>query len=491
MNFSALLSKIDEFAWGPWLLVIMVGTGIYLTVRTKFLQFDKFGYAMKNTLGKITSKQKAGIGEITPFQAVTTALAGTVGVGSVAGATGAIAIGGPGAVFWMWVSALFGMVTKYFEVTLAVRFRERNEKGEWAGGPMYYIKNGLGKKWNFLAVLFCIFGGLACIGTGGMTQINSIAASVNTFIDSLSEGFTKAHTVSFMGQKAPVVSIIIGASIAVLVAVILLGGVKRIGSVTEKLVPFMAVVYVAACIIVVVGNANIIGEVFRWIFVCAFKPKSVMGGAVGSTMMIAMSKGIGRGVFSNEAGLGSAPMAHATTSEKNPVKQGLFGIFEVFMATFVICTLTALVVLSGIYRLYGKGVRFSWGKNAGTELVSRAFGTVIGDRLGSAVVAVGIALFALSTILGWALYGSRCWGFLFGKKAETAFYVVFVAGIFFGSFLKLDVVWTISDIFNAFMALPNLIAVLALSPVVIRLTKDHFSPSSSADAAVQSRRKAG
>ncbi len=474
MTFAEIVAKVDGFAWGPWLLILLVGTGIYMSCRVGFIQFGKFGYAMKNTLGRMFEKSEAGEGEITPFQAVTTALAGTVGTGNIAGVTGAIAIGGPGAVFWMWISALFGMVTKYSEVFLAVKYRERNDKGEWAGGPMYYITNGMGKNWKWLAVLFALLAGLASFGIGNMTQVNTIATSINTFID-VCGGNTAANTITLMGNAVPVSSLIIGIIVAVIAAVVLIGGVKRIGSVTEKLVPFMAVVYIIASIAVVIGNAGELGKVFGWIFQGAFTPKGVLGGAVGSTIMLTIQKGVGRGVFSNEAGLGSAPMAHASSSETNPVKQGLFGIFEVFMDTIVICTLTALVVLTGISKLYAGGADFAWGASAGTELVSASFGTILGNGLGAFIVALGIALFALSTILSWALYGTRCMEYLFGTKARLPYLIVFVLAIVVGATLKLDVVWNLADALNGFMAVPNLIAVLVLSPVVIKATKEHFS----------------
>ncbi|MBO5868955.1 MAG: sodium:alanine symporter family protein [Oscillospiraceae bacterium] len=452
------------------MLVLLVGTGVYISIRLGFMQFRKFGYAMKNTLGKIFTKQEAGEGEITPFQSVTTALAATVGTGNIAGVTGAIAIGGPGAVFWMWVSALFGMLTKYSEVVLAVHFRERNEKGEWAGGPMYYIKNGLGKKWNWLAIFFCIMAAIAALGVGNMTQINTITTSINTAIDAFG-GNTAANAVMIFGNPVPVTSLVIGILTAIIVAVVLFGGTKRIGSVTEKLVPFMAVVYILAAIVVVLFNVDSVGRVFAMIFEGAFNPQAVTGGAVGVVLMTTIQKGIGRGVFSNEAGLGSAPMAHASTSEKNPVKQGLYGIFEVFISTMLICTLTALVVLCGV----DKGVNVAWGKDAGTNLVIASFGLIFGQQVGALLIAVAIGLFSLSTILGWALYGCRCCEFMFGSKSIPVYQVIYVLMTVLGAMLELDVVWSISDTMNGFMAIPNLIAVLCLSGVVIKLTKEHFN----------------
>ena len=469
MTFAELVKILNDLAWGPWMLVLLVGTGVYLSIRVGFIQFVKFGYAMKNTVGKVFSKQSAGEGEITPFQAVTTALAATVGTGNIAGVTGAIAIGGPGAVFWMWLSALFGMVTKYAEVVLSIRYRERNEKGEWVGGPMYYIKNGLGKNWNWLAVVFSLLGALAAFGIGNMTQVNTIAGSINTAIDAFG-GNTAANSIMFLGQNVPVSSIVIGAIIAATVALVLFGGIKRIGSVAEKLVPVMAAVYILCGLSVVIPNIGSMGKIFAMIFKGAFSAEAALGGAFGITIMTTIQKGVGRGVFSNEAGLGSAPMAHAASSESDPVKQGLYGIFEVFMDTIVICTLTALTVLCA----QENGVPIVWGQSAGTELISAAFSTVFGSKIGSLIVAVSISLFALTTILSWSLYGSRCCEYLLGTKAVPVYQTIFVCVVVIGATLKLELVWNIADTLNGFMALPNLIALLGLSGVVIKLTKEHF-----------------
>lgn len=470
MTFSDIVSYLNGIAWGPWMLVLLVGTGIYLSVRVGFIQFGKFGYVMKNTIGKVFSKQTAGDGEVTPFQAVTTALAATVGTGNIAGVTGAIAVGGPGAVFWMWVSALFGMVTKYAEVVLAIRYRERNEKGDWVGGPMYYIKNGMGKKWGWLAAVFSLLGAMAAFGIGNMTQVNTIASSINNAIDAFG-GNTMANTLTMFGQVVPVSSIVIGAIVAAVVAMVLFGGIKRIGAVAEKLVPFMAAIFITCGLAVVLSNLSSVGKVFGMIIKGAFSAEAALGGAFGITIMTTIQKGVGRGVFSNEAGLGSAPMAHAASSETDPVKQGLYGIFEVFMDTIVICTLTALTVLCAVEG----GVPITWGQSAGTELVGAAFGSVLGVKLGALIVAVSITLFALTTILSWSLYGSRCCEYLLGIKAVPVFQTIFVAVIVIGATLKLELVWNIADTLNGFMAVPNLIALLALSGVVIKLTKAYFS----------------
>ena len=467
-SFSDFVDVLNGIAWGPWMLLLLVGTGVYLSFRVGFIQFAKFGYTMRNTLGKIFKKTAAGEGEVTPFQAVATALAATVGTGNIAGVTGAICVGGPGAVFWMWISALFGMVTKYAEVVLAVRYRERNDQGDWVGGPMYYIRNGLGKKYNWLACLFCVLGALAAFGIGNMTQVNTIATSINTAIDSFG-GTTAAFTVQLFGQSVPISSVMTGAVVALIVGMVLFGGIKRIGAVAELLVPVMATIYILASLVVVGMNFENVGNVFAMIFQGAFNAEAALGGAFGITIMTTIQKGVGRGVFSNEAGLGSAPMAHAASSERDPVKQGLYGIFEVFMDTIVICTLTALTLLCGA------SDQITWGQSAGAELIAASFSSVLGAQFGSTLVAVGITLFALSTILSWSLYGTRCCEFLLGSKAARVYQVLFVAVILVGASLKLDLVWNIADTLNGFMAVPNLIALLGLSPVVIKLTREHFA----------------
>ena len=471
MTLNEIVNYLNGIAWGPWMLILLVGTGVYLSAKVGFIQFAKFGYVMKNTAGKLFKKQSAGEGEVTPFQALATALAATVGTGNIAGVTGAIAIGGPGAVFWMWISALFGMVTKYAEVVLAVRYRERNAKGDWVGGPMYYIKNGLGQKWNWLAVLFSVLGCLAAFGIGNMTQVNTIAGAINNAIDAFG-GNTAANSFELFGQMVPFTSVVIGGIVAFIVALTLFGGVKRIGTVTERLVPVMAAIYIACALCVVGTNITSVGKVFAMIIKGAFSAEAALGGAFGITIMTTIQKGVGRGVFSNEAGLGSAPIAHAATSETDPVRQGLYGIFEVFMDTIVICTLTALTLMCGVE---SGGVAISWGQSAGAELIAASFGTIFGNQIGSLIVAMGIGLFALTTILSWSLYGTRCFEFLFKGKGVGVFQTVFVTMVVVGATLKLDLVWNIADTLNGFMAIPNLIALLGLSGVVIKLTKEHFA----------------
>ena len=471
MTLSEFITKLDDIAWGSVVLCLLVGVGVILTISTRFLQFRKFGYAMRNTLGKVFKKQTAGEGEVTPIQALTTALAATVGTGNIAGVTGAIVIGGPGAVFWMWLSALVGMCTKFAEVTLAVKYRERNDKGDWVGGPMYYIKNGLGEGFSWLGVLFCLFGALAAFGIGNATQVQSIGESIGSAINALG-GNVQATTITFAGSNFTLCNLIVGIIVAVIVALVLFGGIKRIGSVTEKIVPVMAVVYILASLIVILANIRHIGTVFGMIFQGAFNAEAALGGAFGITISTSITKGIARGCFSNEAGLGSAPMAHAASSETNPVKQGLFGIFEVFMDTIVICTLTALTVLC-CYCSHGNDI--AWGTSGGAAIVSASLSSVLGGGVGSVILALCLALFALSTILSWSLYGTRCFEYLFGTKASIGYKLVFILFAIVGATMSLSDAWNLADALNGFMAIPNLIAVLTLSPVIIKLVREYFS----------------
>lgn len=455
----AVNSAINSVVWGVPMLILIVGCGLYLTIRMHFFQFAKFGHAMKNTIGKCFGKnaqKTAGSGSVTPLQAVTTALAATVGTGNIVGVTGAIALGGPGAVFWMEVSALVGMLTKFSEVTLSIRFRERNADGDWVGGPMYYIKNGLGPKFKWLGVLFAALGALAAFGIGNLTQVNSIATSITASVNTLVPSST-SHNFT--------ICLCAGIAMAVICALTYLGGIKRIGSVTEKLVPVMAIVYIVSSLIVIFANFGNIGSVLSSIFVGAFNPSAVVGGAVGIGIQTAMTRGVSRGVFSNEAGLGSAPIAHAAADTKGPVQQGLFGIFEVFADTIVICTMTALVILMS-------GTPIEYGQPAGVELTNAAFASVFGPGA-SIVVAIGLCMFAGSTILSWGLYGTRCAEFLFGSKVIKPYQILFCCLVVVGSVMKLSLAWDIADTLNALMAIPNLIAVLALSPVVIKLLKEY------------------
>jgi AGCS family alanine or glycine:cation symporter len=438
-------------------MVLILGVGLWLSCRSKFIQIRKFGTAMRSTAGRIFSKADAQQGAVTPFQAVCTALAATVGTGNIAGVAGAIALGGPGAVFWMWISALLGMCTKFSEVVLAVHFRERNEKGDWVGGPMYFIKNGLPKKWHFLAVLFSIFGMVAVFGTGNATQVNTIV----TAIDSVFTSYNLAEA-----EGLGTINLILGIFIALCVALVLLGGIRRIGSFTEKLVPFMAVFYIILAVGVVIMNIGRVPGVFASIFGGAFDPRAFTGGVVGS-MFISMRRGVSRGIFSNEAGLGTGSIAHASADTGHPVQQGLFGIFEVFTDTIVICTLTSLVILCS-------GIDIVFGQAAGADLTIAGFIASYG-RWVSIFTAVALICFAFSTTIGWGLYGSRCVEFLFGTRVIRPFMVVYALVSIIGATLDLGLLWDISDTFNGLMVIPNLIAVFLLSGTVFSLTRDYFN----------------
>ena len=448
---------VNNFIWGVPAMICIIGVGLFLSIRTGFLQIRKFPYAMKVTLGRMMKKKEASDGALTPFQAVCTALAATVGTGNVAGVAGAIAIGGPGAVFWMWVSALLGMCTKFFEVTLAVHFRETNDKGELVGGPMYYIKNGLAKHWHWLAYLFAAFGVLTVFGTGNATQVNTIA----TAIDSALFNFGLLSK-----EAAPMLNLVIGIALAALIALILLGGIKRIGHVTEKLVPFMAIMYILLALGVIVMNINAVPGVFGAIIEGAFNPAAVTGGAVGSFFM-SMKKGVSRGIFSNEAGLGTGSIAHACADTRKPVKQGFFGIFEVFVDTIIICTMTALVILCS-------GVAVGYGDAAGAELTINGFTSVYGGWI-SIFTAIAMCCFAFSTIIGWGLYGVRCIEFLFGSRVNKPFMLVYSLVAIVGATMNLGLMWSIAETFNGLMVIPNLIGVFLLSGVAVKLTKEYFS----------------
>ena len=455
-TIEAVNSAVNNFIWGIPAMVCIIGVGLYLSFRTGFIQIRKFPYSIKNTLGRIFDKSEAADGSITPFQAVCTALAGTVGTGNIAGVAGAITIGGPGAVFWMWISALLGMCTKYSEVTLAVHFREKNSQGDWVGGPMYYIKNGLSKHWHWLAFLFSLFGVLTVFGTGNATQVNTITTAIDSALFNYNLA-DKSNTFT--------INLVIGIIIAILVGLILIGGIKRIGSVTEKLVPFMAAMYIIMAIILVIINIKSVPGVFASIFEGAFNPKSVTGGIVGS-LFLSMRKGVSRGIFSNEAGLGTGSIAHACSDVKHPVQQGLWGIFEVFIDTIVICTLTALVILCS-------GTEVAYGQAAGADLTINGFVATYGNWI-SIFTAVALCCFAFSTILGWGLYGSRCVGFLFGSKLIKPFMVVYAFVAIIGATMDLGLLWDIADTFNGLMIIPNLIAVFMLSGTVVKLTREYF-----------------
>ena len=454
-TIESINNVVNNFIWGVPAMICIVGVGLLLSIRTGFLQIRKFPYAMKVTIGRMLKKREASDGALTPFQAVCTALAATVGTGNIAGVAGAIAIGGPGAVFWMWISALLGMCTKFSEVTLAVHFREKNAEGDLVGGPMYYIKNGLKKQWHWLAYLFAAFGVLTVFGTGNATQVNTITTAIDSAL--YNYGVISEQNVSTL-------NLVIGIILAVLIGLILLGGIKRIGQVAEKLVPFMAVIYIILAIGVVILNYRNIPTVFASIFKGAFSPASVTGGAVGSFFM-SMKKGVSRGIFSNEAGLGTGSIAHACADTRKPVKQGFFGIFEVFADTIVICTLTALVILCS-------GVSIDFGKAAGAELTIQGFTSTYGNWV-SLFTAVAMCCFAFSTIIGWGLYGARCIEFLFSSKVIKPFMVVYSLVAILGATVDLGLIWSIADTFNGLMAIPNLIALFLLSGTVVKLIKEY------------------
>lgn len=450
-------TAVNNFIWGVPAMVCIIGVGLYLSIRTGFLQIRKFPYAIRTTIGRMFRKKDASDGAITPFQAVCTALAATVGTGNIAGVAGALAIGGPGAVFWMWVSALLGMCTKFSEVTLAVQFRETNADGELVGGPMYYIKNGLPKCWHWLAYLFAAFGVLTVFGTGNATQVNTITTAINSALTNY--GLLKPDQISTS-------NLIIGIVITIMIAMILLGGIKRIGQVTEKLVPFMALLYILLALGVILLNLHVVPRVFASIVEGAFHPSAVTGGVVGS-LFLSMKKGVSRGIFSNEAGLGTGSIAHACADTRKPVKQGMFGIFEVFTDTILICTLTALVILCS-------QVSIPYGQAAGAELTIQGFTATYGNWV-SIFTAVAMCCFAFSTILGWGLYGARCIEFLFSSKVTKPFMVVYSLVAILGATADLGLMWSIAETFNGLMAIPNLIALFLLSGTVVKLTKDYFA----------------
>lgn len=452
-TIEAVNTVVNNFIWGVPAMICIIGVGLYLSIRTGFIQIRKFPLAMKQTIGKVFEKKEARHGAITPFQAVCTALSATVGTGNIAGVAGAIAIGGPGAVFWMWLSAFLGMCTKFSEVLLAVHYREKNAQGELVGGPMYYIKNGLGKKWYWLASLFALFGVFTVFGTGNATQVNTITAAINSAL---------ANYNLVTKEQMPISSLVIGIIIMILVGSVLLGGIKRIGSVAEKLVPFMAILYIVLALGVVVLNIQNVPKVLYAIVYGAFNPAAITGGVVGS-FFTSMTKGVSRGIFSNEAGLGTGSIAHACADTGEPIQQGFFGIFEVFADTIVICTLTALVILCS-------GVPIAFGEAAGAELTILGFTSTYGNWV-SIFTAVAMCCFAFSTIIGWGLYGARCVEFLFSNKIVKPFMVVYSLVAILGATVDLGLIWSISDTCNGLMVIPNLIGVFMLSGTVFQTIK--------------------
>ena len=481
--------SVNSVVWGTFGLALLIGTGIIVTLCTKVFQVSHIGHWFKNTLGSLFKKDvikhRKEKGTISPFQALCTALAATVGTGNIAGVAAAICIGGAGAVFWMWIAAFFGMMTNFAENALGIYFRRKNSEGEWSGGAMYYLEDGLGgytyKDGNgklgfkglgkILAVLFCIFTMLASFGIGSMGQVNKIVANVSAAFD-----VSALSSVSVF-EGVSLYNIVLGVIIMILTAVITLGGVKRIANVAEKIVPFMVVLFVTGSLVVIAINYEAVVPALKAIFVNAFKPQSFVGGGIGG-VIVAMTNGFKRGVFSNEAGLGSSVMVHSNSSVKEPVKQGMWGIFEVFADTMVVCTMTALVVLTS-GGLNGGVFNAQTGKVAeglsDATLVGGAFNEVFswGD-IGQRFVAIAMFLFAFTTVLGWSHYGSKAWEYLFGSKTTFIFRIIHVCTIIFGAVLTSSLAWDISDTFNGLMMIPNLIGVLFMIPLVIRITKNYI-----------------
>lgn len=480
---AAINTAINNVVWGVPMLILIIGTGIYLTIRTRFFQLKYARHVSAHTIGGIFKKESNAKKShedtsISQFQALCTALAATIGVGNIAGVAAAIAAGGPGAVFWMWLSAFFGMMTNYSENVLGIYYRGKNERGEWSGGAMYYLRDGLGSKkgckklGKILAVLFSCFCILASFGIGNMSQVNSIVTNITSVftIPALNK------TLTLGSLDINLYSLILGIILMLIAGLVILGGIKRIAQVAEKFVPFMACAYIIGALIVLIFNINKVGEVFSSIFAFAFGFRAIGGAVVGIAVKNAATWGFKRGVFSNEAGLGSSVMVHSASNVIEPVKQGMWGIFEVFADTIVVCTLTAFSILSsGLIDLQTGEVLSS---NEKTALVSEAFGSVfnIGNlNIGGIFIAVAILFFAFSTILGWSFYGTKAWEFLFGTKSTIIYKCVFVLFILCGATMNLDLAWDISDTFNGLMALPNLVGVLALSGTVVKITKNYIN----------------
>ena len=445
-----ILLWVNKIVWGAPALILILAVGGYISVRTGFPQLRFFPRALKEFFGQFRRKGSQNEG-ISPFKALCTALAATVGTGNLVGVSGAMAIGGPGAIFWMWVCAFLGMATKYSEAALAVRYREKNENGEYVGGPMYMIKNGMGKRWHFLATAYCFFGVVAAFGVGNATQVNAVIGSINQ------------ARIAYGGEETLTGNVLMGVLLAVLVSVMLLGGMKRIGAVAQMLVPIASCAYMLLGFGVLAVKAEYIGGAFRDIVESAFSPRAVTGGVIGSAFT-ALRVGVSRGVFTNEAGMGTAGIAHAAASVTHPARQGLMGIMEVFLDTIVICTMTALVILVS-------GVPIPYGQDVGGILTTEAFSAVYGDWV-STVIALSLCLFALATILGWGLYGARCAQFLFGTGVWKKFVALQAVTVVLGAALKTETVWLLSETVNGLMAIPSLIALFCLTPELVRITND-------------------
>lgn len=483
-KIAEINGSINGVVWGTFGLALLIGTGVIITICTKFFQVSHIGLWWKRTIGNMFSKEvlkhRKEKGTISPFQALCTALAATVGTGNIAGVAAAICVGGAGAVFWMWVAAFFGMMTNYAENLLGIYFRRKNANGEWSGGAMFYLRDGLGgytykdehctagfkTVGKILAVLFCIFAMLASFGIGSMGQVNKIVSNVAAAFD------VKALSSITVLEGVSLYNILLGVFIMILTAIITLGGVKRIANVAEKIVPFMVVLFVAGSLVVIGVNYQNIIPALEAIFVNAFKPEAFVGGGIGG-IIVAMTNGFKRGVFSNEAGLGSSVMVHSNSSVKEPVQQGMWGIFEVFADTMVVCTMTALVVLtSGVFNMQTGEVA---GNLTDATLVGGAFNTVFSwGNIGQRFVAIAMFLFAFTTILGWSHYGSKAWEYLFGAKTTFIFRIIHVCTIIFGAVLTSSLAWDISDTFNGLMMIPNLIGVVFMIPLVIKITKNYL-----------------
>lgn len=464
---------INNFVWVKIGLILLLGAGILLTVITKFFQVSHIAHWWKNTIGSVFKKgssatKKTDRKSISQFQALCTALAATIGTGNIAGIAAAIVLGGPGAVFWMWIAAFFGMMTNFSENVLGIYYRRKNVNGEWAGGPMYYLRDGLGARrgckglGKFLAVLFSLFAILASFGIGNMGQVNKITINIKSAF------FSSADSLEIGGVS--VVSILIGVSLMILAALIIIGGLQRIAAVAERVVPFMAVLYIVGALIVFFVNISDVGAMFASIFRFAFGIRAVGGAAAGILIKEVITQGFKRGVFSNEAGLGSSVMVHSSSNVKEPVKQGMWGIFEVFFDTFVVCTVTAIVVLSSGYIDLETGLAVEGANDA--TLVAQAFGNVFGKG-GEYFIAIAMLLFAFTTVLGWSQYGSRAVEYLFGNTGVKVYKVIFVLMIISGAVMTSSLAWDISDTFNGLMMIPNLIGVISLCPMVIKITRNY------------------
>ena len=438
---TSLLNTLSSFIWGPIMLALLLGVGVYLTLGLKLIPWRKMGHGFKLLFSGQAEKDK---GDISPFQALMTALSATIGTGNIAGVATAIFLGGPGAIFWMWVTALFGMATKYGEAVLAVKYREVDSRGKRQGGPMYYIKNGLGDNWKWLGFLFALFGTIAAFGIGNMVQSNSVA-------DALESNF----------HIDPMIT---GIVLAILVGLVIIGGVTRIGEVAGKLVPIMAIAYIGGSLLVIFANFDQIGNAFGLIFSSAFSGTAATGGFAGAAVWAAIRFGVARGVFSNEAGLGSAPIAHAAAQTDNPVRQGMIAMLGTFIDTIIVCTMTALVII-----LTG-----AWTSGeTGASLSTLAYGQGLSGA--NYIVTIGLVVFAFTTLIGWSYYGERCAEFIFGTAIIIPYRIVWVVAVMTGALIKLNFVWLLADVMNGFMAIPNLIALALLSPVIFKVTKDYFN----------------